>query len=60
MDNAAGMPEVCEYHKPDAIDYLTFFRDAERREKLGQKQTQCPDCKRWFWRHELGKKPHVK
>lgn len=45
--------EICAHHRPDTLDYLTFHADAERREKLGQKQIQCPDCKRWFWRHEL-------
>jgi hypothetical protein len=59
MDDATGR-DICEYHNPDWLDYLTFFADAERREKLGQRQIQCPDCKRWFWRHELGEKPRAK
>lgn len=29
--------------------YLAWHADADRRAKRGEKQRQCPDCKRWYW-----------
>jgi len=34
---------VCE------IDYTSRALDAEKRLRNGEKQAQCPNCKRWFW-----------
>lgn len=47
----------CPWHKLTKQGYLQRIADGDKRLKAGEKQRQCPDCLRWFWRHEYGKKP---
>lgn len=42
----------CREHKHKKLGYLQWFADAERRDKAGQKQKQCPKCLYWFWKDE--------
>jgi hypothetical protein len=45
---------LCSKHKQLLnLSYIRFFEDAERREKKGMKQEQCPICKRWLWKDEM-------
>lgn len=30
-------------------DYMAWHEDSERRSRLGQKQSACPQCGRWEW-----------
>lgn len=47
------LPDKCSTHKPDNLPYLAAHSDADKRMDKGEKQTQCPICKYWFWKHEL-------
>jgi len=51
------MNDKCPWHKTDNLGYLQWFADAEKRQKKGQQQKQCPDCGYWFWPDMFGKKP---
>jgi hypothetical protein len=46
----------CSWHKPDDLSYEAAHLDADKRLARGEHQRQCDDCKRWFWKHEFGKK----
>jgi len=46
------LPPKCPTHKPDNLGYLAAHADADRRMAKGEKQTQCPICKYYFWKHE--------
>lgn len=60
MTKAQAQVAVCSWHKPSLLYYVDAGEDAERRLARGQKQKQCPICKRWFWRFEFGTKPKEK
>lgn len=44
-------PKPCA-HKRDDLGYVQAHIDAERRLKRGERQSQCPRCGAWLWRHE--------
>lgn len=48
---------MCDWHKPDKLDYLSAHADADRRIAAGQRQSKCSICKFWLWHHERGAKP---
>lgn len=56
-DKAMSTNDRCQWHRPKTLGYVAAHEDAERRMKRGEKQTQCPVCKRWLWKHEMGEKP---
>jgi hypothetical protein len=37
------------HHLNPSMPYLAAHADAARRLKLGQRQRQCPTCRRWLW-----------
>lgn len=39
----------CPHRTPPKLGYCEWHADAERREKQGQSQIQCPVCKLWVW-----------
>jgi hypothetical protein len=39
----------CTSHKTETMGYLEWHAWAEERVKKGDKQKQCPKCKRWFF-----------
>lgn len=39
----------CTTHKTETMSYLEWHAWAEERVKKGDKQKQCPKCKRWFF-----------
>jgi len=43
----------CKRHRVDGVNYLGTIEIAEKRRKKGEKQKQCPDCKRWFFEDEF-------
>ena len=44
------MCAVCDKQRAKPIeDYLKWFDDAEKRTKRGEIQSQCTECKKWFW-----------
>jgi len=47
-------PNACQGHFRENISYLEFHRRAELRVQMGEEQYQCPQCKSWFWFHEVG------
>lgn len=55
MKEAIIIPKVaiCESHKPMKKTYLGWFMEVEKRYKAGMKQSQCPTCKRWFFKDEM-------
>lgn len=40
------------HHKPTGLPYVAAHVDADRRLKRGERQQQCPVCRKWFWAHE--------
>lgn len=50
-------PKPCAWHRPSDLPYSAAFEDAERRTKLGEEQTKCFACRRWFWKDEYGVRP---
>ncbi len=42
------MTILCK-HKTQNLPYLPWHRDAERRQKAGENQIQCPACGLWIW-----------
>ena len=44
----------CLWHNRSNLGYLAFHQDAERRDKAGERQSQCADCGLWLWPHEMG------
>lgn len=45
--------KICESHKPMEKTYLGWFMEVEKRYRAGKKQSQCPTCKRWFFKDEM-------
>ena len=49
---------ACRHHtRKGPIALLARGDWADARLKRGMRQTQCPDCLRWWWPDEMGKKP---
>lgn len=44
----------CVFHERSELSYMAWHSDATKRMKAGEKQTQCTDCGKWLWSHELG------
>lgn len=44
----------CAHHQPHNIGYIAFFDWAERKAKSGAEQSQCGECKYWFFPEEMG------
>ena len=49
--------EPCSWHKRGDRDYVTWHNWAFLQSSFGRKQRQCPDCRRYFFKSEWGKKP---
>lgn len=45
------MAKKC-FHKENYQTYVQWHLDAEHRMKAGEKQTQCPVCKRYVWKSD--------
>lgn len=43
----------CRHHTRDELGLLAAEEQARRLLKEGQRQTQCSECYRWLWEHEL-------
>lgn len=52
-----ALPEICPWHTPEWLGYLSASADAEERIEGGERQSQCPICRLWLWPHEMGDKP---
>jgi len=54
LREVAGSDKVCS-HKSDTekMSYLKFFEFCEEQTAKGIKQTQCPNCQKWYWPSEL-------
>jgi len=48
---------ICAHHTPIQLGYIAKAEWAEAKVKSGEKQSQCPTCKRWFFNEEMGKRP---
>jgi hypothetical protein len=51
------MKKKCKHHKDKKLGYIAWHEWAEQMTKDGHKQTQCPDCKHYFFACEMGVKP---
>ena len=48
----------CVWHwGPSPRAYMAWQYHSEVRKQRGEKEIQCPDCKRWYWPDEYGEKP---
>jgi hypothetical protein len=47
--------EPCPHHKTHNMGYVERFDWAEKQIKKGLEQTQCEECKRWYFPSEMGK-----
>jgi hypothetical protein len=54
---ARPLVAACYWHRRKELPYLAWHADAEYRDKIGQQQRQCPDCKLWLWPDEFGEEP---
>ncbi len=54
LREVAGSGKACS-HKSDTekMSYLKFFEFCEEQTAKGVKQTQCPNCQKWYWPSEL-------
>ena len=39
----------CSLHPGRDLSYLEWHNDSEQRHSRGEKQRQCPKCKKWVW-----------
>ena len=39
----------CPLHEDNDLSYMGWHADAGNRQVRGEKQRQCPKCKRWVW-----------
>lgn len=53
-----GGPRPCGC-KEDALGYLAWHRDAERRHRAGQRQVYCTACRKWRWPDLVGHAPTI-
>lgn len=58
MKNSRGR-RICDFHKPDNLEYRETHEDAQERMLAGESQVQCRFCKYWFWPHEYGVEPAI-
>jgi len=47
----------CAHHRPKDLGYLEWHAWAQKMTDAGKEQTQCPKCKHWFFKSEMGKQP---
>lgn len=41
--------QKCPHDEPPDLGYVSSLDDATRRRRKGERQKQCPVCKRWIW-----------
>lgn len=46
------MNDKCKSHKPKKLPYIGWHTWAADMDKKGERQTQCPVCKHWFFKCE--------
>lgn len=46
---ADRLVDACPVEPRFHLSYIAFFEDAERREKKGEAQHYCGNCRRWRW-----------
>mgnify|MGYP007044083289 CR=1 FL=1 len=53
MKEPVKLLSPCKKHKPKELGYLQWAQWANKMERMGKKQTQCPICKRWYFKSEM-------
>ena len=44
---------ICKTHKPINLPYITWCEWIKKKQKAGEKQTQCKECGRWLFKEEV-------
>ncbi len=49
--------KLCAWHIPDSehLNYMTWHHRAHESHQKGERQYQCPGCKRWYFNWERTK-----